>query len=196
MVLGFGGLVMAAMRFESRTAALVVLALSLVLVGLAFPVVSAVHRRRFNMMVSNVRRRRPRARLVPGVIGKNMAGLARSYGASGDDWVKPNRGLMVLAVRRNNVEVWGVGDARPRWRVRRVPGAVSVVSTEFRVQSVNRAFEREELWVDDGERSVRIVPLYAMKWKPDVRADLERALRDLGIAPEVVRRKNRIESVA
>jgi hypothetical protein len=71
------------------------------------------------------------------------------------------------------------------------------VLTEFRVQSVNETLEREELWVDDGERSARIAPLYEMKWKPDARADLERALRDLGTSPEAARGENRTdESVA
>lgn len=145
--------------------------------------------------VAAAARHSPGAVLVPGYAGQGMYALAHQRGVLPRSWRRAWESdlQMVLAVLPDRVEVWVPGTKEPLWSVRRVEHGVWIervtVQTYYGTDD-----DRDELWFRDGEAAAGIFPGYAerlLNLRDHPAEDLERALRETGLSPGGVPRRDR-----
>lgn len=143
-------------------------------------------------------RQRPRAVFVPGYAGQGMYALANQRGVLPRSW---RRGWgsdmqMVLAVLPDRVEVWVHSSEEPLWSVRRVAQGVRIERVTVQ-EYYGTDVDRDELWFRDGEAAAGVFPQYAVRplnLRDYPALDLERALRETGLSPGDVPRRDRSDT--
>lgn len=135
------------------------------------------------LLAARVSRLRPGAVVIAARTTIETRADARLSGAVERRWDELGGSPVALAVLPDRVEVWAVGEDRPRWAVLRRPeqppaavlgtlpvgGAVGVVPTPA-------------LLITDGRSRVTVVPVYSVRGSSPQRAavDVQRALAQIG----------------
>lgn len=127
---------------------------ALLVVVLAVVVTLGVVVRRAGAVAAHAARQRPGARVIPAFTTAQTVDQARALGASARGWMAVGGSPVALAITGDRVEVWARQEDRPRWAVRRLPGAAG------EARAVYGSRKARALHVSDGVAAVTVVPAY------------------------------------
>jgi hypothetical protein len=128
--------------------------IALLVVGLVVVVTLGAVLRRAGAVAAHAARQRPGARVIPAFTTAQTVDEARAVGASTRGWMPVGGSPLALVVLDDRVEVWARQEDRPRWAVRRLPGAAG------EARAIYGSRETRALQVSDGLAAVTVVPAY------------------------------------